>query len=356
MAAAKRKTTKKATKKTAKKTAAPHVTPDAIMQLGLGFWGSRAFLSAIELGLFTDLARRPMDEKALRASLGLHERSSRDFFDTLVAIGMLQRKGTKYANTPETNLFLDRGKPSYIGGMLEMAAGRLYTIWGSLTEGLRTGLPQSEVKHAGDFFAALYDDPERLRGFLSAMTGISMGAAIAIARTFPWKKYKTFTDVGGAQGCVSVQVALAHEHLAGGEFDLPQVGPVFRDYVKLFGLDNRLTFTPGNFFTDDLPKSDVIVMGHILHDWNLDEKLILLKKAYAALPKGGAVIVYEAIIDDAREKNTFGLLMSLNMLLETPGGFDYSGADCRGWMKKAGFKTSYVQHLVGPDSMVVGIK
>jgi hypothetical protein len=356
-AAAKRKVAKKRATQTAKKaTAVRHVTPDAIMQLGLGFWGSRAFLSAIEIGLFTELARGPMDEKALRTGLGLHPRASRDFFDALVALGMLRRKATKYANTPEADLFLDRAKTSYIGGMLEMAAARLYTIWGSLTEGLRTGLPQSEVKHAGDFFAALYDDPERLRGFLSAMTGISMGAAVAIARVFPWKKYKTFTDVGGAQGCVPVQVALAHQHLKGGEFDLPPVGPVFRDYVKLFGLENRLTFTPGSFFTDDLPKSDVIVMGHILHDWNVEEKLMLLKKAYAALPKGGAVIVYEAIIDDAREKNTFGLLMSLNMLLETPGGFDYSGADCRGWMKKAGFKTSYVQHLVGPDSMVVGIK
>jgi hypothetical protein len=347
-------TRKSSTKRTRKPQS--HLTPDAIMQLGLGFWGSRAFLSAIELGLFTEIARGPLDEKAIRKGLGLHERGARDFLDTLVALGMLRRKGTKYSNTPETDLFLDRAKPSYIGGMLEMASGRLYTIWGSLTEGLRTGLPQNEVKHAGDFFGALYDDPERLRGFLSAMTGISMGAAIAIAKLFPWKRYKTFTDVGGAQGCVSVQVALAHPHLKGGEFDLPPVGPVFHDYVKLFGLENRLTFTSGNFFSDPIPASDVVVMGHILHDWNLQEKLLLLKKVYDALPKGGAVIVYEAIIDDDRSKNAFGLLMSMNMLLETAGGFDYSGADCRDWMKKVGFKKSYVQHLAGPDSMVVGVK
>jgi hypothetical protein len=340
----------------AAKGTSAHASPDAILQLGLGFWGSRAFLTAVELGLFTELARGPQDEKALRKGLGLHARSARDFFDTLVALGMLRRKGAKYSNTPETDLFLDRAKPSYIGGLLEMAAVRLYQIWGSLTEGLRTGLPQNEVKHAGDFFAALYDDPERLRGFLSAMSGISMGAAIAIAKLFPWKTYKTFTDVGGAQGCVSVQLALAHQHLTGGEFDLPQVGPVFHDYAKLFGLENRLTFTPGNFFTDAIPKSDVIIMGHILHDWDLGQKLTLLKKAYEALPKGGALIVYEAIIDDERSKNAFGLLMSLNMLIETPGGFDYTGADCRGWMKKIGFRKSYVQHLVGPDSMVVGIK
>ena len=217
---------------------------------------------------------------------------------------------------------MDRAKPSYIGGILEMAGARLYRFWGSLTEGLRTGQPQNEAKHGGDFFSTLYSDPQKLRQFLAAMSGLSMGSAIAIAKKFPWKNYKTFIDIGGAQGCVSVQVALAHRHLTGGEFDLSPVGPVFRDYVESFGLDDRLTFTPGDFFKDPLPSADVLIMGHILHDWDLKEKLGLLKKAHDALPKGGALIVHESIIDDDRSKSVFGLLMSLNMLIETPGGFD----------------------------------
>ena len=343
-------------KKKRSKSAKPRLTPDRILQLGLGFWGSKALLSAIELGLFTELAGGPVEAKALRQRLKLHERGARDFFDTLVSLGMLRRKGTTYANTPETDLFLDRAKASYIGGLLEMAGGRLYNFWGSLTEGLRTGMPQNEIKQGGDFFATIYPDPQRLRQFLSAMTGVSMGSAIAIAKKFPWKNHKTFIDVGGAQGCVAVQVALAHPHLRGGEFDLPPVGPVFQDYVKSFGLESRLTFKPGDFFQDPMPPADVLIMGHILHDWNLEEKLMLIKKAYDALPKGGALIVHESIIDDDRSKNTFGLLMSLNMLIETPGGFDYSGADCKGWMKKTGFRKTFVEHLVGPDSMVVGVK
>lgn len=345
-----------ASKKQSKKSAKPRLSPDGILRLGLGFWGSRAFLSAIELGLFTELAKGPLEAQALRQRLRLHERSARDFFDTLVSLGMLRRKGTTYSNAPETNLFLDRAKPSYIGGILEMAGARLYGFWGSLTEGLRTGQPQNEAKHGGDFFATIYADPQKLHQFLSAMSGLSMGSAIAIAKKFSWRNYKTFMDIGGAQGCVSVQVALAHPHLSGGEFDLPPVGPIFEDYVKSFGLEDRLTFTPGDFFKDPIPSSDVLIMGHILHDWNLQEKLALLKKAYDALPKGGALIVHESIIDDNRSKNAFGLLMSLNMLIETPGGFDYSGADCTGWMKKTGFRKTFVKHLVGPDSMVVGIK
>jgi hypothetical protein len=97
-------------------------------------------------------------------------------------------------------------------------------------------------------------------------------------------------------------------------------------------------------------------MGHILHDWDLKEKMMMMGKAYAALNPGGALIVYDAIIDDDRSKNAFGLLMSLNMLIETPGGFDYTGADCMGWMKEAGFRESRVEHLIGPDSMVIGLK
>jgi SAM-dependent methyltransferase len=336
--------------------ATEELTPDPIMQLGLAFWGSKTLLSAVELGLFTTLAHGPLTGETLRAELGLHQRGSTDFFDALVSLGMLERSGEKYSNSPATDLFLDHNKPSYVGGMLEMANARLYPFWGSLTEALRTGHPQNEAKVGENFFAALYQDPERLRQFLHAMTGISMGAALAIAEKFPWDRYQTVVDVGAAEGCVAVQVALRHPHLSGGGFDLPAVRPVFEDYVAANGLGERLRFHAGDFFTDPLPAADVLVMGHILHDWSLDEKLALLRNAYQALPDGGALIVYESIIDDDRRANTFGLLMSVNMLIETQDGFDYTGAECRSWMTDVGFRDTYVEPLVGPDSMVVGIK
>jgi hypothetical protein len=333
-----------------------HVTPETILQIGLGFWGSKTLLSSVELEVFTHLASGPLTLDQLTQAAGVHPRSARDFFDALVAMGMLNRENGRYSNTHESNVFLDKNKPSYIGGMLEMANARLYSYWGGLTEGLRTGKRQNEVKGDEDGFETIYSDPQRMRTFLNAMTGISMPSAIAIARKFPWKQYKTFVDVGTAQGGLATQVALAHDHVTGKGFDLPTVQPLFEDYIHSFGLQNRLTFQVGNFFEDPLPEADVLVMGHILHDWNLDEKMMLLSKAVNALPKGGSLIVYEALIDDDRRQNAFGLLMSLNMLIETPGGFDYTGADCSGWMKKVGFSETRVEHLVGPDSMVVGIK
>jgi hypothetical protein len=327
-----------------------------IMQLGTGFWGSKTLLSAIELGLFTELAKGPLDARALTSRLQLHPRGARDFFDALVALGMLRRVGARYANTPETAWFLDRAKPSYVGGILEMANARLYRFWASLTEALRTGKPQNEARNGEDFFGTLYSDPGRLEGFLKAMTGLSLRAARVMAKKFPWKQYRTFTDIGCAQGGVAVEIALAHPHLTGSGMDLPVVKPIFEAYAKVRGVAQRLQFHPGNFFTGPLPTSDVLVMGHILHDWNLEEKLMLLRKGYDALPPNGALIVYEALIDDARKRNTFGLLMSLNMLIETHGGFDFTGADCSRWMKEIGFRRARVEHLVGPDGMVVGFK
>jgi precorrin-6B methylase 2 len=188
------------------------------------------------------------------------------------------------------------------------------------------------------------------------MTGLSHGANLVVAQKFPWAGYKTYADVGTAQGDLAVQIALANPHLRGIGFDLPQAKHIFEEYAALNGVADRLTFAAGDFFKDELPKVDVVTMGHILHDWDLPTKKMLIAKAFNAVPKGGALVVYESIIDDDRSKNAFGLMMSLNMLIETPGGFDYTGADCAGWMKAAGFSSTRVEHLVGPDSMVIGIK
>jgi hypothetical protein len=237
-----------------------------------------------------------------------------------------------------------------------MANFRLYPNWGLLTEALKTGRNQSESKESGDVFGALYADPGRLRSFLAAMSGGSLASARALAAKFPWQRYKTFVDIGTAQGMVPGTLASAHPHLSGAGFDLPEVKPIFEEFIAGRGLPDRVKFLSGNFFTDSLPSADVLIMGRILHDWDLSQKRMLLEKAYAALPKGGALIVYESIIDDERRENAMGLLMSLNMLIETPGGCDFTGADCQAWMREAGFSQTRVEPLVGPQSMAVAIK
>jgi hypothetical protein len=332
----------------------PSIEP--ILKIGLGFWASKALLSAVELGIFTELAEGPLAAEKLASRTNLHSRSALDFFDALVAMGLLERHDGLYVNTPATDYYLDRNKSTYAGGFLEMANGRLYRFWGSLTNALQTGVPQNEATNGENFFEKLYSSPDRLDLFLSGMTGLSLVTARAIANQFPWDDYRTFADVGCAQGALPVQIALHHAHVRGIGFDLPLVQPIFENYVRSHTLEDRLTFQGGDFFKGDLPRVDVLVMGHILHDWDLKEKKKLLRKAYDALPPGGALIVHEALIDDERRANAPGLLMSLNMLIETPGGFDFTGADCQGWMREAGFRETRVEPLAWPDSMVVAIK
>lgn len=327
---------------------------ERIRTIGMGFWASRTLLSAIELGVFTELGDQAHTVEELQARLGLHPRSARDFLDALVAMEMLERENGRYRNTPDTATYLDRNRDGYLGGFLEMVAARLYGFWGGLTEGLKTGQPQNEAKTGGDFFTALYQDPLRLAEFQRAMTGLSLPSARAIAEKFPWAARRTVADIGSAQGALLRTVLEHHPHLAGIGYDLPPVEPIFREFLT--PLRSRIRFVPGDFLRDPLPSADVLVFGHILHDWDLPTKQLLLRKAFDALPDGGTVLVYETLIDDERRTNLAGLLMSLNMLIETPGGFDYTGADCRKWMSDIGFRDTYVESLTETEAMVCGTK
>ena len=339
----------------------PEHDPSHIMQVGMGFFASKTLLSAVELGLFTELAKRPMTGGEIAAALGLAPRAIPDFPDALVALRFLDRTGdganAVYANTAESAHFLDRTSPAYIGGILEMANARLYPFWADLSEALKTGQPQNETKHSGEpLFAKLYEVPERLEQFMNAMSGISAGNFKAFAGTFDFSGYKTLCDIGGATGQLSCMVAAANPHMRCVSFDLPNVAPIATRRIREAGLADRVTAAGGDFFADPLPKADVITMGMILHDWNLEKKKLLIRKAYEALPPDGAFAVIEALIDDARRENAFGLLMSLNMLIEFGDAFDYSGADFRSWCREAGFRRFEIIPLKGPSSAAVAYK
>jgi hypothetical protein len=331
------------------------------MDVGMGFWPAKVLLSAVELGLFTTLGAGAMTGPELRAALELHPRADPDFFDALVALRFLGRDGTgpqaRYRNTAETATFLDRSSPQFMGGFLEMANARLYRFWGDLTEALRTGRPQTEVKHTGrPVFAELYSRPERLEQFMDAMSGMSAGNFQAFAEKFDFSGYRTLCDVGGAAGQLSLFVAERHPHMRCVSADLPEVTRIAERRIAAAGLADRVSARPLDFFADPLPEADVITMGMILHDWNLERKMHLIRAAYAALPPGGAFVVVENLIDDARRENAFGLMMSLNMLIEFGDAFDFTAADFAGWCREAGFRRTAVIPLGGPASAGVAYK
>jgi len=337
------------------------LSPDPIVQIAFGFWSSKVLLTAVELDLFSRLGTRRLTGAELGAELELHQRAIADFFDALVALRILDREGdgpgSRYVNTPLSALYLDRGSPRYIGGILVMLNARLFRFWNDLPEALRTGLPQNESKHGNKgVFEELYAEPARLEQFMGAMTGLSRLNFEALAERFDFSRYATLCDVGGATGLLCIEAARRHPQLRCISYDLPAVEPIARRSIAAAGLSDRVATASGDFFKDPLPRADVITMGMILHDWNLEKKLHLIRAAHAALPPGGALVAVEALIDDARRSNLFGLLMSLNMLIEFGDAFDYTGADFRGWCREAGFTRFEVIPLVGPSSAAVAYK
>lgn len=339
-------------------------TPQKIMQIGTGFWNSKVLLTAVKFELFTFLAcQKSMTANEIKETLSFQctDRHVYDFLDALTGLGFLERNGiwdnARYSNAIDAAIFLDKNKSSYIGGILEMANDRLFRFWADLDEALLTGKPQNEIKYNGkSVFEELYSEPARLKQFIHAMSGISIGNFITFANQFDFSPYQTLCDMGGAAGLLSIQVAKYNSHMDCVTYDLPLVEPLAIENIAAHGLKDKIKTGIIDFFIDEFPKADVITMGMILHDWNLENKKMLIKKAYNALPKGGAFIVIEAIIDNERKKNVFGLTMSLNMLIEFGDAFDFTGADFESWAKEAGFEKVTIMPLVGTSSAAIAIK
>ena len=345
---------------------APEINPSKIMQIGMGFWASKAMLTAVKLDLFTMLAPGALSEKQIKEKLGFtcSDRHVFDWLDTLVSLGLLERKGllqdAVYSNAPDTDLFLDKNKKTYMGGILEMADSRLYKYWGDLEEGLRTGQQQNEGKGNPlgnmEFFSDLYKNAEKLQEFMNAMSGIQTGNFLVLVNQFDFSKYKSMLDLGGADGWLSIQVCLRHPHIRCTTFDLPPVEPLANKKIKGFNLSDRIDVASGDLLKDPFPKADIITMGNILHGMNEETKQQMVRKVYDSLPDGGAFIAIENIIDNERRQNTFGLLMSLNMLVENGDAFDYTMNDFERWTRAAGFTRMLQIPLAGPSSAAVAYK
>ena len=332
-----------------------------ILQTAFAFWSSKVLLTAVEMDLFSKLGSRDLTADELGTELDIHQRGRADFFDALVSMNFLERDGdgaeAKYRNTADGAMYLDRVSPRYVGGILEMLNVRLFRFWHDLPEALRTGKPQNEIKHGQKgMFEELYSDLPRLEQFMGAMTGLSRINFEAFAEKFDFSRFKTLCDVGGATGLLSMEVARRQPHIRCTSFDLPLVEPIARKSISAAGLSDSVGTASGDFFKDPLPRADLITMGMILHDWNLEKKMHLIRSAYDALPPGGALVAIEALIDDARRENTFGMLMSLNMLIEFGDAFDYTGADFRRWCGEVGFRRFDILPLAGASSAAVAYK
>lgn len=321
--------------------ATQEISPKPILELGTAFFAARALQAAVELGLFAALRDEPATEPELRERLGLNERGARDFLDALVALGLLTREEGRYGNSPLAAAYLDPERDSYIGGWM------LYPVWSRLTAGLRTGQPQAQGLGDDGSFPRIHGDEAFFADFTAAMDAYTGTLGPELASAFNWGDYKEFTDVGGARGNLTAALVRAHPHLDGAVFDLPNLEPLFTEHMAKLGLTGQIRFRAGNFFAEPLPQTQVIVFGHVLHDWDVSERRQLIQKAFDALPAGGALLVYDRMMDDDRRVRALSLLGSLNVLLVTPGGSEYTAADGRSWLLEAGFSDITATPILG---------
>lgn len=334
----------------------PVPDPGKIIELSMAFCASKVLLTAVELDLFSRLAQQPMSSETVRAELGLSERGTPDFLETLVRLDMLERRDGVYHNSALSARYLVRGAPEYMGQFLDRTNQVLYPAWDRFNEALRTGEAQLEQpRSAGNMFVNLYQNPDSMRHFLAMMDALTTVISPVLAEAFEWDRYQSVVDIGGARGNLVASLVRAHPHLAARVFDLPPVEPAFYERMAELGLNGRVEFTGGDFFTDPLPAADVLILGHVLEDWSEEQRQLLVKNAYQAVRPGGALLVYDPMLDEERS-GLVNVLTSLTMLVVTKGGSEYSSAQCQEWMRQAGFSATSAHALGSSDVLVVGRK
>jgi SAM-dependent methyltransferase len=322
-------------------------TAAGLLRLGNAFCDAKALLTAVELDLFGALKDGPATEEEIRERLRLHGRGLADFLHLLAALGVLVKTGEAFGNAAGAQRHLVPGGESYIGGFLQRSNRNLYPAWGRLSEALRTGKPQS-----GGSFAEVLERPAVLRQFIGMMDALTQQLAPALVEAFPWSRYGSLLDVGGCRGNLAAHLVTANPGLRGHVFDLPPMAPFFAEHVEARGVADRLEFHGGDFFADPLPAADVVVLGHVLHDWDADQRRQLVRAAYAATNPGGALVVYDRMLDDD-PRHVENLVISLDMLLVTDGGSEYPVQELRAAAAEAGFERITDQPLGDFDTIVV---
>jgi hypothetical protein len=331
----------------------PLYDPLQVLALGTGFAEAKVVLAALELGLFAHLGDGSATEQELRADLGIDARPAPAFLGVLVSLGLLSIEDGRYRNTSAARHYLIATSPTYVGGFLSRADSVLYPAWGNFSEALRTGRPQAH-RRPGNPFDEVTEIPAQLLGFLEMMDAMNGMVGRPLAKAFDWSSVRTFTDLGGARGNLSAALVRAHPHLRGTVFDLPAMKLAFERHVEQLNVAEQVSFVGGDFFSDPLPSSEVMIFGHVLHDWSDERCQQLVSKAYEALPAGGTLLLYDPMLTE--NPSRLHLTISLHMLLTTEGGREYPTTDALRWFRTAGFADIESVQLGRLDTLVSGRK
>ena len=333
------------------------LTAIPLMQIISGFWASKTLAAAVELDLFTQLSGRGVDIHQLSQLLQIHPRPAEMLLSGCASLGLLEKRGERYYNSPLSEEFLVRGKPYYFGGVITLLDRRLYLPWNRLPEAIKTNRAQTWGDQPG-IFEAMSANPEEQRVFTEGMHSFSVQSGEAVAAAFDFLPYAHLLDVGGGSGAYCIEAARRYPHLRATVFDLPAALEIAREKIAEAAFSDRITTHPGDFFNEELPQgADVVLLSMILHDWTPEKNRVILTRCFDALPSGGAVIVSELMMNDEKTGPASAALMSLNMLIETEGR-NYTWAEYAQWLKEVGFREIQRVPVVSPgaNGLLVGRK
>ena len=314
-------------------------SPVPLMALSTAFWAFKTLAAAHELDLFGRLSGGAGTTAAeLAADLGIHPRPAEMLLTGCAALGLLEKRDGRYRNAPISEAYLVRGKPGYFGGWVEMADKRLYAGWGKLVDALRTNRPTTwDPARQSSLFDG--EDPKMLSLFWEAMHSLSAMTARKLGEAVDLGRYRRLLDIGGGSGAYDIELCRLYPALRATVFDLPHVAEIAAGKVAAAGLTDRVATVGGDFFADaPFPAGhDLHLFSMILHDWDEAKNRALLRRSYAALPPGGAVVISELLVNDDKTGPAPAALMSLNMLIETEGR-NYTPAEYGAWLEDAGFR------------------
>ena len=353
-----------------------NISLSPIMQMATGFWVSKTLMTAVELGVFTKISAYEKDNDSTSLTLaefqniiGIQERRPAEAFTTaLVSLGLLKlnkkNNGEKtFANSEVSSMFLDKSKSTYIGDVVTMFDERLYKRWDKLSQALKTNKPIGEKQ--GEDIESIFDkaksnqEIEQLQKFTHAMYGVSLGPAMALAKNVDFSKHKKMMDIGGGSGVYAIQVvAQRANNMSAVVLDSEPVCRVANEYIQQYNLQDKVQTMTFDFFKDQLPNDcDVAFLSHVLHIFDRDKNITLLKKIYDSLPnENGIIIISEWLLNDEKTGPIPSALMGLTMIIENSGGRGYSYSEILQMLTEVGFKNIERRPLIEPAEVVIGYK
>lgn len=326
------------------------VNPNKILELTRGAWKTQVLYTAVKLDVFTIISQGTETAKDIADKIGSTEDALERLLNACISLGLLSKKNDRYADTPESEEFLVKGKPHYLGDLVTMIGGDLYMLWGELADVVKEGTSRHRLSER-------MKSPEEAKGFTRAMHNNAMAPARTMAEKIDFSGYKKLLDIGGGSGAYSIAITEKFPGIHATIYELPNVVSVAKDYIAEAQAD-RVDTIEGDFHTDGLPSDyDTALISQILHSYSPETCKEIISKAYNTLSDGGMLIINEFLLDDDKTGPEYSVLFSLNMLLESRGkGSSYTFSEISDWLREAGFKNISKVPLAGPHIAITAKK